>query len=152
VLSIFLPFHRSFYIGYTTYPFFQYRYHNVCLWSRIKVKREQTCSEYDIKLGPSYWWNHSWRCASYPKIVLPLFQNKSCIWILIALQNKNYILVKFLSNFSKRTGMLPEQCKCCWDELPSQIATYICLTFDIWTWRRRCTSTWFYVFWCHLPK
>ena len=31
------------------------------------------------------------------------------------------------------------------DKLPNQIMGYSCLTIDIWTQRRRCTSTWFYV-------
>ena len=31
------------------------------------------------------------------------------------------------------------------DELPSQVTNYTCLTIDIWTWRRRRTSTRFYV-------
>ena len=38
------------------------------------------------------------------------------------------------------------------DDLPSQITVYTCLTIHIWTWRRRCTSTRFYVFRCHPPK
>ena len=39
------------------------------------------------------------------------------------------------------------------DELPSQIIIlYTCLTIDIWTRQRGCTSTWFYALWCHLPK
>ena len=38
------------------------------------------------------------------------------------------------------------------DELPSQIIIYTCLTIDIWTRRRRCTSTRFYAFRCHHPK
>ena len=29
------------------------------------------------------------------------------------------------------------------DELPSQIIIYTCLTINIWTRQRRCTSTWF---------
>ena len=36
--------------------------------------------------------------------------------------------------------------------LPSQITIYISLTIDIWTQRRRRTSTWFYVLWYHLHK
>jgi hypothetical protein len=31
------------------------------------------------------------------------------------------------------------------DELPSQIIVFTCSTIDIWTPRRQCTSTWFYV-------
>ena len=38
------------------------------------------------------------------------------------------------------------------DELPSQIILYTCLTIDIWTRHRGCTSTWFYTLWCHPPK
>ena len=38
------------------------------------------------------------------------------------------------------------------DELPSQIIVYTCLTIDIWTRRRRCTSIWFYALRCHPPK
>ena len=38
------------------------------------------------------------------------------------------------------------------DELPSQITIYTCLIIDIWTQRRQCTSTRFYVLWCHMPK
>jgi hypothetical protein len=38
------------------------------------------------------------------------------------------------------------------DELPSRITIYTCLTIDIWTWRRRHTSPWFYAHWCHPPK
>ena len=38
------------------------------------------------------------------------------------------------------------------DELSSQIIVYTCSTVDIWTQRRRCTSTRFYALWCHLPK
>ena len=38
------------------------------------------------------------------------------------------------------------------DELPSQIIVYTCLTIDIWTQRRRRTSTQFCVLRCHPPK
>jgi hypothetical protein len=38
------------------------------------------------------------------------------------------------------------------DELPSQITIYTCLTSDIWTRRRRRTSTRFYALRCHPPK
>jgi len=38
------------------------------------------------------------------------------------------------------------------DELPSQITFYTCLIIDIWTQRRRRTSTRFYALWCHPPK
>ena len=38
------------------------------------------------------------------------------------------------------------------DELQSQITNCTCLTFDIWTQRRRRTSTRFYALWCHPPK
>ena len=38
------------------------------------------------------------------------------------------------------------------DELPSQITVYTCLTTNIWTRRRRRTSTWFYVLRCHPSK
>ena len=38
------------------------------------------------------------------------------------------------------------------DELPNQIPLYTCLTIDIWTQRRRRTSTRFYALWCHLHK
>jgi hypothetical protein len=38
------------------------------------------------------------------------------------------------------------------DELPSQIAVYTCLTIDIWTQRRRRTSTRFYALRWHLHK
>ena len=38
------------------------------------------------------------------------------------------------------------------DELPSQIIVDTCFTIDIWTQRRRCTSTRFYALRCHPPK
>ena len=38
------------------------------------------------------------------------------------------------------------------DELPSQITIYTCLTIDIWTRRRQCTSTRFYALQCHQAK
>ena len=38
------------------------------------------------------------------------------------------------------------------DELPSQIAIDTCLTIDMWTRRRRRTSTQFYALRCHSPK
>jgi len=38
------------------------------------------------------------------------------------------------------------------DEPSSQIKYYTCLIIDIWTQRCRCTSTQFYVLWCHLLK
>ena len=38
------------------------------------------------------------------------------------------------------------------DELPSLIIVYTCSTIDIWTQRRRRTSTWFYAFRCHPSK
>jgi hypothetical protein len=39
------------------------------------------------------------------------------------------------------------------DELLSQITIYTCLMIDIWTRRRRRTSTTqFYALWCHPPK
>ena len=37
-------------------------------------------------------------------------------------------------------------------ELPSHITIYTCLTIDIWTRRRRRTSTRFYELRCHPPK
>ena len=36
------------------------------------------------------------------------------------------------------------------DELPSELTIYNCLTIDIWTQRRRCTSTRFYALQCHM--
>ena len=38
------------------------------------------------------------------------------------------------------------------DELPSQVTVYTCLTIDIWTQRRRRTSTRFYALRCHPHK
>jgi hypothetical protein len=38
------------------------------------------------------------------------------------------------------------------DELPSQLAVYTCLTIDIWTRRRRRTSTRFYALRFYPPK
>ena len=38
------------------------------------------------------------------------------------------------------------------DEVPSQITIFTCLTIDIWTRRRRRTSTRFYALWCHSPQ
>jgi hypothetical protein len=38
------------------------------------------------------------------------------------------------------------------EELQSQIIVCICFTIDIWTRRRRRTSTQFYALWCHPPK
>ena len=38
------------------------------------------------------------------------------------------------------------------DEQPSQITIYTYIIIDIWTPRRRCTSTQFYAFQCHPPK
>jgi len=35
------------------------------------------------------------------------------------------------------------------DELPSQITVYTCLTIEIWTRRRQCTSTQFCALRCH---
>ena len=66
-------------------------------------------------------------------------------------------LVKFFSNFAKRTRMLSKK-KCknnvnvVANELPSQITIYTCSTIDIWTWWRRRTSTQFYALQCHPPR
>ena len=38
------------------------------------------------------------------------------------------------------------------DELPNQITSYTCLIIDIWTRRRRRTSTRFCALQCHVPK
>ena len=84
--------------------------------------------------------------------ILPLFQNKSCVWTKIALRNKSYIWWIFLKLRQMNGNVAKNNVSVVANGLPSQIILYTCLTTDIWIrWRRR-TLTWFYALWCHLPK
>ena len=98
-------------------------------------------------------WLSSWYWALLLSSCYSLrFKIKVTIGQKIALGNKSYIWQKIIKLCQMNWNIARNNVSVVIYELPSQITIYNCLTIDIWTRRRRRTSTRFYALWCHPPK